>query len=977
MRNLRLAVPVILGLCYLWGSPSTDYWQQNFHYTMQVRLDPDQDHQITAHSTIVYYNESPDTLDRIYMHLYPEAFKKGSVKYREFSHQMGRLGRARGFMKDISPYEWDLKIDQFEVTNSDQTQSNDYSIDDTILLTKLPEKLAPGDSVTLNIDWKLKVGTMFERSGKMGTQYNMAQWYPKLVVYDHHGWEPNVFHAEGEFYGEYGDFDVTLDVPNNYTVGATGIVVDGDPGWDSVSVDTAQNFGDWMDSFKFPTADSTRRRVARFTAHKVHDFAWAASPDFVYESGSWNGIAIHVLYDKSDMDWNKVVVTRAAEALRWLSTQFGMYPYPQMTVIDRRRGGGMEYPMLVMNGGSSEGLIVHEIGHNWFYGILGNNETDQAWLDEGFTSFQTRWHALTEYPDGLDPNRPWLDPFRKKHWHYTGYYDRDQWRCIRAELSGFDEPVQRKSYLYKGGSNYGVNVYTKASIMMHELKAILGDSLFTSAMQYYYRTWELKHVDEYRFRMAMEKASGQQLDWFFDAWLNDTRFTDLKLKHLKTESNPEGGYQNTIIVKQLGDRFVPPVVDLVFKDGSHQRVKSDDFLWRFSDTLKAVSKEKPISAIVDPDNDYLDIDRRNNYSGRFPSVFMFQWPGMYYQPRDARVISWQPQLYYQDKDGWMPGLKLERDYGPWESTTLKLVVSPKTSRVYYDLNGWRKPKHKPAGQRWLIFHAFDFGGADGIKLQVNRQMSPGYGMQPTLTVRNGIYSVNAKDTSRTDLFDVGRSTVLYSHWTLDAGNHTISWEVNTAPSGWSDWSFARTTLTATGERDLGRFHWKNRIFAGKMWSPDTLPGQELFGLGGNSSYDFYDHSFTRDASSFYGVSNLRNHYHIGSDGNLRGFTQDYSGTESILAWNTSMDRDVNVPHINLTASAFSDWGLVNGFKLTSGDQGFNNDLIGDLGFGLELSKFMFGSHYYLRVDFPFMTYGQSSGSKTDFNNWVFSFQSAF
>ncbi len=977
----RGSVLVFLGVWLfslpMWGSPASGYWQQRFDYRMEVKLIPE-DNQLIAHSFITYINQSPDTLDRVYLHLYPRAFQEGSVKYREFSHSLGRQGRAMGFMKNPKSYEWDLEITSFQVTSSDHIQSQDYSIDDTILKTLLPRPLAPGDSVTLELDWTLKVGRMFERAGEIKRQYNMAQWYPKLVVYDDEGWHPDVFHAEGEFYGEFGDFDVTLDLPTNYIVGATGIVVDGDPGWEAVAVDTSQDLDTWLDSLEFPEADSTQRRVVRFKAHQVHDFAWVASPDFLYESGEWNGIKVHVLYNKDHGSWSKVVVDRAEEALRWLSTQFGMYPWPQMTVIDRRRGGGMEYPMLVMNGRDSEGLIVHEIGHNWFYGILGNNEVDQAWLDEGFTTFQTRWHALTKYPGGNDPNRHWLKPYQKKHWRFTSYYDKDQWRAIRAITSGFDEPVQRESYLYKTGGNYSVNVYTKASLMLRELKAILGDSLFTAAMQHYYATWKLKHVNEYRFRQAIEEVAGQELDWFFDAWLHDTRTTDFELKDFSTTANPEGGWHTEVTVNQRGDRLLPPVVDLIFKDGSTQRITTDDFLWRYSYTLEADSKEKPVKAVVDPDNDFLDIDRRNNYSNGIPKEVLFRWPGMNYQPRNVRLVTWWPLLNYQDVDGWMPGLSLERKYGPWESTTLQIVYAPETGKTYFDLHGWRRPSHHH-GNSWFSYHAFDFGGAEGLKLQMSRQWSRGYYQGPYITARHGFYTVNAKDTTRTDLFDLGRSTVLFSQVSVQAGSRNITLDIQAAPSGWSDWSFGRVALTTKFNTNVKSYRWKNRVFAGKIWSTDTLPVQERFGIEGNGSYDLYAHAYTRDATALYGYGDLRAHYHLEGDGNLRGFVgSGYSGTEAIVAWNSELSRDKTLLGVDLTGSLFTDLGLANGSKLSPGDEGFTYDLLGDTGVGLEVEKSYWGQQFYLRLELPFLTFTTSPSETTvDFSRWIFSFQAAF
>ncbi len=988
------------------------YWQQKVDYDMEITLH-DSIHQIAGNTIIKYKNNSPDSLDRIYMHLYPNAFQNGSTKYREYLGNSGRKSRAKYFQKSLEKYISKIDIHHFSISIPEEGSSwihktpilDNYEIDDTILHAKLKNKIPPGHTIRIDIDWTHHVGEMIERAGLYSGQYNMAQWYPKLAVYDQEGWHADVFHAEGEFYGEFGDFKVRFDIPKAFIIAATGIVIDGDPGWNDVKVDTSIEYNVWLDLYNSSLQEFNEdsRRTVIFFAEDVHDFAWVASKDFLYEGGISldNETKVHVLYDKQrGEDWTEVVLERSINALDWLEKKYGNYPYPQITTTDRIKNGGMEYPMLVMNGRDSESLIVHEYGHIYFYGILANNELDEAWLDEGFTTNQTTQYMMNRYGDHGFDTTLYEDyyKFPKKYYPLENDFHSDQWRGIKLMRSGHDENISRSSYLFYNGTSYSRNAYTKPSLMLFELKYILGDSLYDSAMMHYYNKWKLKHVNETRFIESIEEHVNQELDWFFDPWLHTTRKLDYEISFFNKEKNDNNTWDIELGIRNLGTRFLPMLIETTFDDGSKERRWWDNHLWRFQDTLKYKSNKKPIFVTLDPDVQTMDVDLRNNTT-KMKSTLLYYWPGISYNPRNEFVYWWAPQFYYyHDESDFSPGFKLIRRYGPYESTTFKTNYSIKTNKHYWYISGWQQPVHY-FPRTTISFRGYSLPGVKHFGAELESKWNRVYGTTPTHTFAGGFYIQPEYDSKRAEPlgYDTnGKLAVGYLKWRYGVGVLLFDLNISSSIKPYSTWSFNRATyvikfdLKKTIDKkskkgsDRSKYltaHFKNRLVMGKIWTDQKgVPGQEGYNIEGNSSNDMMQRDYLVD--QFYGQETLFSHYHLPGEGNIRGFVgMNEEGADAIIAMSNEISivkdfaRKNNLP-INVELASFIDTGIFWNNTLGSLSRSKNNfekRIFADAGIGIRFDTDILEKNIYFRLDFPFLIINEDE-TKIDYNNWVFSLQ---
>ena len=671
--------------------PSADtagYWQQRADYRITARLDEARS-AVRANGTLTYVNNSPDTLREIYLHQYLNAFRPGS----KWSEVDAREGRVR-FQNLREP---DFGYERFTSTPTIDgvPVSPEYpgAPDSTVVRLALPRPLAPRDSAVLVFAWEARPSIPPRRQGRRGRSFDFAQWYPRVAVYDRAGWRPNALVPAGEFYGEFGSFDVTLVVPEDQVIGASGVPVEGDPGWQR-----ALRFGRVHPTATVytnvtPATDTSREpgmKRVRFVARRVHHFAWSTSPDYIYEGGVYvrpplasrphftihDTVALHILYRPGDEpQWGEgKALGRTVLGLRWLEHVFGPYAWPQLTNLHRIEGGGTEFPMMMMNGSASQGLIIHEGAHQFAHGILANNEWQSAWLDEGLASYVTSWstgntlHDLANHPP--DGPRPRHDGYRGKA-HLPVGLEGTQIAQYRLDLLGAAEPMGQPANDFHEFPVYNQMVYTRAELMYGALRDVMGDSAFHRFLREYYARWAFKHVDEAAMRSAAERVHGEDLRWFFDQWIHRTGLIDYAVRSSESRA-VDGGWLTRVNVQKRGEFWHPVPVGVRTPAGwTIARARPlEAEQW-----VEIRTAERPTAVMIDPRHTTEDWDGRNDrpYQASLRIwrddriIQRFGWPFLEQYDRDRAVSTWMPLAWYSEPGGLTVGLRQAVNYQGWLS----------------------------------------------------------------------------------------------------------------------------------------------------------------------------------------------------------------------------------------------------------------------------------------------------------------------
>ena len=980
-------------------SPSGPYWQQEVAYEIQARLDEPRG-MLVGSEQIRYTNRSPDTLTTFSLHLYLNAFRPGS----RWADADSAEGRRR--FNDLADPDFAFNhVRDVRIMGSPVRAIYPFAPDSTVVRFALPRPLPPGQSMDVEMGWDARPSTLPRRQGRQGRRFDFAQWYPKVVVYDRYGWEEHPLYPAGEFYGEFGSFLVDLDVPTDQVVGATGVPVCGDPGWAGANrskspVEYQRNYyGPRTPSAACEGAAPGRKRI-RWYAEDVHHFALSLNPEYRHEGGRFGGVAVHVLYQPGDeATWgNGTAVERTETALAWLDQLFGKFAWPQITNVHRIEGGGTEFPMMIMDGSADQGLIVHELGHNYTMGILANNEWREGWLDEGFTSFQTTWFWETQ--------------------GRSGGYEQTEAGMLSLDLDNYAEPASLVSEAYRDFTSYNISIYSRGELFFQQLRYIVGDATMQRILQTFYQRWKLKHVDEAAFRAVAEEVSKRDLSTFFAQGLHTTELYDYSVGKVKVEraEKADRSWVTRVEVLRKGEGRIPVEVAVIAQHDTAV-VRAEGLAER--EWVEVTTRSKPKRVILDPrvrSHDWNMLNNQKRTGGFFARLFGSDRKiESYFHPyfstrsrRDRLTGGFHPTAWYNDAGGVTLGIRLITDYlGRYEQNQTLLTRS----------TGWgaddgveetdfflrmRNPVALRMSNVSQTLDAFNIEGRYGALLSIERTRRAHLTYGPTWTGSASLQWVATDDFRYLDrgyYDEVGTVEVQ-----LGSGvkNRSGSWTLGLRSSAGGGLVYNRAGLAASGRPDLNPFYFRGfvegtarrslgrtlglglRGYLGVASGHHTAAKQrQIYFQGADPLAQLYN-PFLRSRGALLVGEDFR--YHAPGGAGVRGVDSRVSAA-AIAALNLEVERTLvsrpNAALFNRIAlAAFTDVSHTIGGSVEP-LIGERIRFLGDAGVGLRAEHRIGDTRFTTRFDLPLYVSRPELAQDRDLGDdefkfrWTFSFEPAF
>lgn len=694
---LNLTWPVLVS----GQSTTAQHWKQQVDYNIKVELD-DNKHELQGVISMEYVNNSPDTLPMLYIHVWPNAYKNNGTAFAKQQLENGDTefwyasNKERGYIDGFKwkangiPVSWELDSTHIDIGR-----------------LFLDKPLLPGEKVTISTPFHVKLPNSFSRLGHVGQQYQITQWYPKPAVYDHKGWHPMPYLDQGEFFSEYGSFDVYITLPENYVVGASGDLQNEDElAWLKEKAEATAALPEPLDYGSFPPS-AENDKTLHYHLENAHDFAWFADKRYYVLQGEVTlpnddkTVTTWAMF--TELDWKhwKKSLPYIDSAVYYYSKWLGAYPYNNATAVEGAlsAGGGMEYPTITIIGGvvsdrMLETVIVHEVGHFWLYGILGSNERQYPWMDEGINSFYENRYVATVHPDWMLINGvPRLSRFFGLDRYKRNYAA--EFLYLFSARQNEDQPMGLHSEVYTP-MNYGTIVYAKSAVAFNHLRGYLGDEVFDKAMQAYYDAYKFDHPYPEDLQRVLEEETGKDLSWFFQELVNTTVPVDYVIKKAKRDRN----YDDEVLIT-ISNRTgiaAPFSLSAINRDGSIAKT-----VW-YPGVAKDTTVRFPYSKEfryyrIDAEEQMVEYNRSNNTyrtGGLFrrSEPIKFQLFGSIDDPYKNELF-FSPFLGWNNYDKTLIGLALYNHMLPFKNLEFELLpmygTATKTFNGVGRINWYKMP----------------------------------------------------------------------------------------------------------------------------------------------------------------------------------------------------------------------------------------------------------------------------------------------
>ncbi|UCH11406.1 MAG: M1 family metallopeptidase [Fidelibacterota bacterium] len=915
-----------------------DYFQQEVAYRIDVTLD-DVDHTLSAFLAMDYINNSPDTLAFLWFHIWPNAYRNNETACAREKFQQGSTKfyyareEDRGYIDSLDfrtggkILEWEYHPEWIDVAK-----------------VQLIQPLAPGDTVTIETPFFVKIPGEFSRLRHTGNHYEISQWYPKPAVYDREGWHAFPYLELGEFYSEFGTYDVRITLPQEYVIMATGDLPEGNPEYDfldSLAAVTAEYYAlekpdgepdkkarkKWLKEFEkrqFTEPGEGSTKTLHFHQERVHDFAWFADKRYMVQKGtlwvedSTRAITVWALYLPKFADLWEESIEYIHDAAYWFSKWYGTYPYNHVSAAssDAMAGYAMEYPniTIVSISGSKELLetvIMHEVGHNWHYGIFGFNEREHTWLDEGITAYSEIRYWDAKYLEETGGTYSYVLPEAMNRIVKKPFTIRSILRTLSGIAVGtHDDLAIGADFTGESLTSYALVVQYKSPLVFDFLEHYLGKERNQQVWDALAETWSFAHPGPNDFRYLVETVAGEDLSWFFDDMIMTNKRLDYGVSSIKSK-----GDSLEVNVVNYGNLEAPVEVATLDRDGN---VIDSRWLPRFAGTQTVLfSREGVQTATTDPGEFSPDVDFSNNrppllrladlYLHRPVLRFMFSAP-----ERGRSQLFYLPMIWYTGYSGALLGLIYYSDVLPPQKSML-------TGNLFYS------PKHgRLAGSTGLTFNRYRLGGIDQLTSRIRYADYPEYrylrlgaraifrkravtnsGLSTAVDMANQHLTTGAFDTLLWNTGSFTSAAVSTRYW--DNAHALLDWDLSTRirfviGEADDDLSADRQATLLEGSTNVTyRYARQGRIYL-RGWvghtlaDVDEIPAQYRFWLSGGLDVDLTNPlAFNRTGS---GSLPVYHRYFIQDEGpSIRAITMDTPGT---TAWAINFDLSSKLP-LNLFA----------------------------------------------------------------------------